>query len=232
MNKNGAKPAKSGGGSDNLALSTKSLVKALVLSTSLLFLVPAQKSSAEVLTTFQDAMQPTTPAPGWSYLWNSGGEIGDPANYTSLLPTTDSGILYNTDGAPSLPSPAPGSYTFFGREGGHPGPGTVQTAIEGYAIAAYTLNNSGAFALTNGVLQNVDTSQDGLNFRVYANSSLIYSGITNPGRNSSLNFSNVPLGNLNSGDTIYVAIGARATDGNDSFSLEYSIYCFFNIIQK
>jgi hypothetical protein len=200
------------------------------LSTGLLFLVPDQKSSAAVLTTFQGAMQPTTPAPGWSYMWNSGGAIGDPANYTSLLPTTDSTrFSYTTDGAPSLPSPAPGSYTYFGSEvfnrspGGHPGPGTGQTAIERYAIAAYTLNNSGTFAITNGVLQNVDTSIDGLNFRIYANSSLIYSGITNPGVNSSLNFSNVPLGNLNSGDTIYVAIGPGVVDNSDTFSLEYSI---------
>ena len=199
------------------------------MSTSLVFLVPAQKSSAAVLTTFQDALQPTTPAPGWSYMWNSGGEIGDPANYTDLLPTTDSKVWYNTDGAPSLPSPAPGSYTYFGLEvfnnspGGHPGPGTGQTAIERYAIAAYTLNNSGTFAITNGVLQNVDTSIDGLNFRIYANSDLIYSGITNPGRNSFLNFSNVSLGNLNSGDTIYVAIGPGNVDNFDAFSLEYSI---------
>jgi hypothetical protein len=232
------KTRKIGGGSDNLALSTKSLVKALVLSTSLLFLVPAQKSSAAVLTTFQDALQPTTPAPGWSYLWNSGGEIGDPANYTSLLPTTSSRILYNTDGAPSLPSPDPGSFTFFGYvefnglPGGHPGQGTGQTAIERYAIAAYTLNNSGAFAITNGVLQNVDTSIDGLNFRIYANSDLIYSGITNSGRNSSLNFSNVPLGNLNSGDTIYVAIGSGVVDNFDSFSLEYSIETADNVVPE
>ena len=175
-------------------------------------------------------MQPTTPAPGWSYMWNSGGAIGDPANYTSLLPTTDSTIiLYNTDGEPRLPSPAPGSYTYFGSEvfnrspGGHPGAGTGQTAIERYAIAAYTLNNSGAFAITNGVLKNVDTSIDGLNFRIYANSSLIYSGVTNSGQNSFLNFSNVPLGNLNSGDTIYVAIGPGAGDNSDTFSFEYSI---------
>lgn len=62
-----------------------------------------------------------------------------------------------------------------------------------------------------------------MKFPIYANSSLIYSGVTNPGQNSSLNFSNVPLGNLNSGDTIYVAIGLGTSHNYDTFSLEYSI---------
>jgi len=212
--------------------------KALLFTTGIVFSVldPLQvnRGEAAVITTFQDAIQPNSPASGWSYLWNSGGEIGDSANYTPLLPTAHPRYYYNTDGIAGLPSVPPGSYTYFGIEnanltpGGHPGQGPGNNAqgnqgntIERYAIAAYTLSTSGNIAITNGTLRNTDSSQDGLSLRVYANDSLFFSSNTNPG-NSFLNFA-PNLGDLNVGDTVYVAIGPRNHDRQDSFALEYSI---------
>src|SRR5436190_6065679 len=70
------------------------------------------QADGALLTSFQSAFQPTTPAPGWAYLWNNAGPIGNPANYTPLLPTA--GGLYTSDGTDNFPKQPPGSFVYFG----------------------------------------------------------------------------------------------------------------------
>src|SRR6478736_6641201 len=82
------------------------------------------QADGALLTSFQSAFQPTTPAPGWAYLWNNAGPIGNPANYTPLLPT-EAG-RYRSDGTENSPSPPPAGFLAFQRfdaltAGGHPG---------------------------------------------------------------------------------------------------------------
>jgi hypothetical protein len=93
-----------------------------------------------------------------------------------------------------------------------------------WSIFTFDYFKKRSIAITNGTLTNVDTSTDGLDLRIYVNSSPtpVFSGITSPGQNSSLSFA-PSLGNLNAGDTIYVAIGPRDIDSFDAFALEYGI---------
>jgi len=191
------------------------------------------KGNALVLTTFQDAMQPNTPASGWSYLWNNSGAVGNPANYTALLPGNPT-HYYTVNGNGPFPSSGPGGYALFAKDpitniaGGHPGRGINDSqsgGIERYVIAAYTLSTSGTISIDEGLLTNVDTSTGGLDLGIYVNnnSTPLFTTSTAGGLNSNASFSNINLGNLNVGDTIYVAIGARNIDFDDSFSLQYSI---------
>lgn len=182
-----------------------------------------------VLTSFEGAMQPNNPAAGWSYLWNSGGVIGNPANYSALLPTSHPTFLYDSDGISGVPDPS-GNWGFLGKSStglglGHPGegPSDDNVGFERYAIAAYTLSSTGEIWIDNGLLTNRDSSTDGLDLKIYANSQLVYSNATSAGIGQSVNFSNLNLGNLAAGTVIYVAVGPKSTDFHDSFSLQYSI---------
>jgi hypothetical protein len=127
---------------------------------------------AAVITTFQDALQPTTPAPGWAYLWNSAGTVGNPANYTALSPTTHSSYWYDNDGVSGLPGSNPGAYVYFGAgRSGHPGRGSSDVGaggVERYAIAMYALESPGSTSIVDGLLTNTDGSTDGLNLKVFA----------------------------------------------------------------
>jgi hypothetical protein len=201
-----------------------------------LLLMSSVPLCAETVSSFQDTMQPTTPATGWSYLWNSKGTIGTPANYTSLLPTTDPVYYYDCDGINGVPGPEPGAYVYLGllpptdlnagQPGGHPGPGRDQdsSGIERYAIAAYTLSTGGTVSITNSLLTNANWSADGLDIKVYVNSNStpLLSASTQGGRGQTTSFDG-GLGVLTAGDTIYVAIGSNGSDSADAFSLRYDI---------
>src|SRR5204863_763947 len=123
---------------------------------------------AAIVTSFEGAMQPTTPATGWAYLWNSGGAMGNPANYTALLPTSNTSYYYDADGVAGLPGAGePASFVYLGVldpsrplpgvPGGVPGHGSTQAAtggIDRFAIAAYTLPSTGIVSLVSSHLTN------------------------------------------------------------------------------
>jgi RHS repeat-associated protein len=183
-------------------------------------------TASSIITSFQGAMKADQPTAGWSYLWNSRGAIGNPSNYTPLLSTSNVTPSYDSNGIPGVPDPAPAGYVWmWGRGFGHPGYGSRRDSlgIERYAIAAYTLSSPGQVYINNGILENKDNSTDGLNLKIHTNSTLIYSNSTPGGLGRSLNFSNINLGNLNTGDVIYVAVGGKEYDYSDSFGLNYSI---------
>jgi hypothetical protein len=60
---------------------------------------------------FQDEFQVGTPRPGWSYLWNANGPLGNPANYAPLV--ADNG-RYESVANGTYPDPAPGSFVAAG----------------------------------------------------------------------------------------------------------------------
>jgi hypothetical protein len=136
-------------------------------------------------------------------------------------------IFYDLDGGASLPRADPAAYTYFGNPqapGGHPGRGSSQAAdgLEHYAIAAFTLPTAGSYSLANAVLRSSDNSFDGIHVRVFVNDT--DTGIdAHAGALSSANF-DANLGNLNAGDTIYVAVGSGQTDFADSFRLEFQVF--------
>ena len=189
-------------------------------------------AKGQVITTFQDAFQLTTPAPGWSYLWNMNGPIGNPANYSALLPTPAGN--YTSDGM-ATPRPSPAGYVSFrtadGVPGGHPGAGANQAGaggIERYAIASYTLAEQSELWIVNGWLRNENPNQggstDGLNLKVFVNQedSPRLSTTTAPGVDSFTTFS-AYLGVLGSGSTVYVAVGSNLVDSFDAFQLRYGL---------
>jgi hypothetical protein len=188
-----------------------------------------------LITSFQDALQPVSPAPGWAYLWNSAGPIGNPANYTPLLPSPVAANFYTSDGGIVRPAPPPGAFISIGLQGGlpggHPGMGASQAGsggIERYCIAAYTLTSPDRIAIVNGWMRNPNPnsggSTDGVALRIFVNndpSPRLISG-TPPKFDSTTTFS-IALGDLNAGDTIYVAMGPNNEDLFDSFQLRYDI---------
>jgi hypothetical protein len=192
------------------------------------------QATGALITSFQSAFQPNNPAPGWDYLWNNAGPIGNPVNYTALLPTN--GGRYRSDGTENSPSPAPAAFIAFQRYddqtvGGHPGTGESQSGsagIERYAIAVFTVATSDSISIVDGLLRNINPnfggSSDGLNLKVYVNNDSlpVISAATGPGFGSQVTF-NGALGALNAGDKIYVAIGSKDSDLRDGFALEYDI---------
>ena len=137
-------------------------VVAIVLLAGLLLNHPA--TIAAPLTSFEGALQPMTPASGWSYLWNSNGVIGNPANYAALLPTSDPNSFYDNDGVDGIPGSEPGAYVNVGlidpillgggQPGAHPGRGSEDIdsgSIERFVIAAFTLQTSGYTSITDSL---------------------------------------------------------------------------------
>jgi hypothetical protein len=198
----------------------------------LMFCAGVSPARCALITSFQDAFQLTTPAPGWAYLWNNNGPIGNPANYTPLLPNSSG--TYTNGGVEMNPSPAPGNFISFGLPagvpGGHPAMGSQQTGsggIERYCIALYTLPISADISIVDGWMRNSNPnsggSTDGVSLKVFVNDEQIPRIMTGTARgyDSTVTF-NADLGNLNAGDRIYLAMGSNQEDLFDSFQLRYS----------
>ena len=208
--------------------------RALALVCAIAFVIgPCAFVHGQLISSFHGAFQLTTPPAGWEYLWNSGGAIGNPANYTAML--ANSSGIYTAGGIDSLPGPAPAANLNLnsngGVPGGHPGLGATQSeagGIERFVIAAYTLPAGSLVSIQNSnvVTTNPNTggSKDGLNVRVYVgNSALaVISSSSAAGVGSSATFNGF-LGNLSVGDKIYVAVGSKDDDLFDSFQLQYDI---------
>lgn len=207
-------------------------------SVGMFALLPHSDSHAAIVTSFEGAMQPGSPAAGWEYLWNRNGPIGNPANYVALLPTTNPYIYYDADGVPGLPGAGdPAAFVYLGIlvpilsqspvPGGHPAHGTTQAGtggIERFAIAAYTLPSTGIVSIVGSQLLNADNSLDGLHVQVYLGSQNLplIDATTSAGLGSSVSF-NGSLGFRTAGEKVYVGIGARGDDFFDTFRLRYSI---------
>jgi hypothetical protein len=185
-----------------------------------------------VIASFHDDFQLTTPLPGWEYVWNSSGPIGDPANYTALIPNMD-GDYTPTGG--EIPGPAPGAYLNFrllnGVPGGHPGLAASQGGSGGiarFAIAAFTLPAGDIVSIPNGLIRNrnpnMNGSVDGMTLSVFVNDESVprITATTAPGFGSETPFS-VALGQLSAGSKVYVAVGAKGGDAFDGFDLRYDL---------
>lgn len=167
---------------------------------------------------------------GWNYMTNSGGAIGTASNYTSLVwnPTANldrktGGYTISSTAYPLIP---PDTYVGLFADGvGHVGKGSSQDAssISRYAIAAYTIQSgeAGTLSLTNGVLSTTADRTYPLNLNIYVNNSLIHS-YTNLTSAAVTNFSD-GLGNLNVGDTVYVAVGPGTGDYGGHFNLNFDV---------
>ena len=80
---------------------------ALAAVVEVAFAQPAPVNVAD----FQDEFQVGTPRPGWAYLWNGNGPLGNRANYVPLV--ADNG-RYESVANGTYPDPAPGSFVTVG----------------------------------------------------------------------------------------------------------------------
>lgn len=170
---------------------------------------------------YRTSFQEGTPPPQWQYLWNASGSIGNSAGYSSLI---WNGKQYDSNGLPGLPDNTTMAYGHLQLLGGHTGQATAQSSTDPrYAIAAYTILASGPYEIAQSFLTPLDTSCplfDGFNVRIYVNETLISDWLFED---------NVPavfdalLGDLTTGDTVYVAIGPNGWDECDAFDWDFTV---------
>lgn len=183
---------------------------------------PATPASAiEVVADYTDDFQGPTPTSGWEYLWNSGGPLGNDANYEPML---WNGVYYDSDGSNNgLPDATNLAWGTLRQSSGHPGPSQGQgQATNRAVIAAYTVSESGTYQITNSLISDANVNcGDASEVFVYVNNTLI--GRFPYGRAGSTSF-DVSLGNLLAGDKIYIAVSPKdANDSCDGFEWDFSI---------
>lgn len=190
----------------------------------------AAHGNAQVVTSFNDAVQPVSPAPGWAFLWNSTGGFGfNPANLTPLIYTGDANLMYTADGDTNIFNP-PSGPLFIGRvggvAGGHPGLSDLTGGgFSRFPYARYTVPISGPTSITNSFITNAAPG-DGVTVNVFLNGDPVpvASALTSPGTGSSAAF-DYNFGNLTAGDQIYVSVGNGffGNIDNDSYTMNYTI---------
>ena len=108
---------------------------------------------------------------------------------------------------------------------GHPGrPAGTPTGNKWarFAIAAYTIQaNVGPVNIIDSSILVSSSFSDGVELRVYVNDSLKTSFIQAGGSPAAA--FNISLGSLNTGDKVYVAVGANNSDAGDTFNLSYKL---------
>ena len=185
-------------------------------------------NSTRVVADYRDDFKPFSPLPGWSYLWNALGPITSPANYR-LLAWSPVLSRYSVNGFSTSPDSTSTLFPYgsLTSGGGHPGRGTAQSAgYDRFAIAAYTAKLAGYYGIDNSYVTGSSTMGNGGQVLIYTE--------TNNGATFTQKFSSnyaagttlpfvLNVGQLQPGDTIYVAVGPNTTDGNDSFSLDFSV---------
>ncbi len=161
----------------------------------------------------------------WQYYWNapsqadlSTGGLDDQASYQPLTLTQQGKRVPDVDGDASV------GHLTFSRSGGHPGQGYADQANfkNRYAIAAFTVEHSGFYALSDSFLELTADSNDGVEVVVGTSASDQLIRRTFTADQSSINF-DLDLGSLSQRDTVYVAFGANGDHIRDSFKTDFSI---------
>ena len=165
------------------------------------------------------------PKPGWMYMVNTDGAMGNPAGY---FPMQWDGIRYEINVKADFPNPVPYSWLSLHGTGGHPGAGAGQggSPVDRYAIAAYVVKREGRYSLTNASLTMADIGSVDLMVHVGTNAPVaILDNITQAGGPAAFD---VDLGRLAEGDTIYVGAGPNGSESFDSFTWDFSIFARIN----
>lgn len=197
-------------------------VLSVVASVSAVGLSALPVQAVTVSADYRGDFQTPAPSAGWAYQWNSGGAIGNSANYTNLI-HSPADNRYDVDGVAGLPGADPGAFVFLGSTGGHPGRGSADAnsgGISRFAIASYTVqaNEAGRSYLALAAGKDATAGQNGLDVQVYVNNTLVTSR-TNA-RQAAFTFD---LGQLNAGDIVRAAVGPNTADGSDGFSLDANL---------
>lgn len=171
----------------------------------------------------------------WQTLWNapvgwdadgttgdqSTGSIDDVDSYRSLQRADASTLTASGIRNARL---APQYFLQFNQDGGHTGIGFDATSRfeDRFVIAATTIDRSGPYSLTDTFLNVSNRSADGIELRVFVNDprSPVLQTVVAGGAETTFDQS---LGNLNKGDTVYVAFGANDNHNGDRFETDFSL---------
>ena len=196
----------------------------------LLGITTVATARAEVIANYRSDFTQDTPADGWKYLSNADGEIGAAKNYKPLVWNSNAnGYTIKED---EFPLEGLGGYTVLGSGHGHPGrtPAEPGKGVAHYAIAAFTIprNKNGKLSITDSSIKRPLKSNDNepepggkIEVRVYINDTLAHKQIVESSDDPA-SFDK-KLGDVKSGDTIYIAIGPEENDGWDSFEIDFSL---------
>lgn len=202
----------------------------------------------QVVGTYQrDFVAAVTGQPtNWQYLWNApipgaanpltSGPLADRSSYRPLQNTKD--LILQPQ---QSPAPVAGDLSLH-QTGGHPGPGfpADANAQNRYAIASYSVDHSGFYAIGDSFLELPNGSADGVEVVISTsrdNAVIRRTFVGNPDQVSDRklnpqtpartpsqpNHFDTALGNLSRGDTIYVAFGAVQNHVRDSFQTDFSV---------
>jgi hypothetical protein len=182
------------------------------------------KAAGIVVGSFRGDFQRPTPKAGWRYLWNEHGDLGTPANYSELQWRETPEPMYVPDAQGPNPNPPPASYLRVTAKGGHPGHGTwrMRLPYEFYAIYAFTVPDRGTYRLANTSLARFKAGTSGtVHVRVLVNDAETGPDVV------CRSAEGIPfdrdLGALVAGDTVYVAVGPGEADGEDGFTIDFTI---------
>ena len=174
------------------------------------------------------------PGDGWQYQWNAPeggdsttGSIDDPTTKFVPLQFTGTGTSWTPDGD-LIPGNHPlSAYLRLSAHGGHPGVGDghIISEVARFAIASFTVEESGFYEITNSFIGlnpfHPLALTDGVEFRVFINhESPLESGVVD--KNSRAYF-DTTLGFLTAGDSIHVAFGASGNQTSDYFTTDFDI---------
>lgn len=169
---------------------------------------------AETIISFYKPARKEVTRPGWEYLCNVNGEIGDSKNYVSRTYVKGVRVILCESG--KLKRPWDGSVS-----------GSKNKSPR-YAIVVYTMqsDSDGDVWLINGNLMN-RRNGEGINLKIYLNDKLMFSEVPKKGRSPLLFQCN--FGKLKKGDKIYVAVGPSVSSkgiGDHYYGMYYTLACF------
>lgn len=181
---------------------------------------------------------------GWAYLWNAPvdwnaertpatqdiatGDITSVKDYKPLVWNSEKQCW--AAASAEMPAPTPANYLGLRKRSsekisGHPGRNRDNSGNPNrYLIMAYTVKESGHYAITESLFENTYESSDGHEVRVYTSAKPeepVFEAVFVPGTTDSFD---TDLGKLEKGATIYVAIGPNASHNSDNIpAMNFSI---------
>ncbi len=170
--------------------------------------------------------------PGWQYQWNAPingnlatGSIDVPTTSFEPLKFTESFTSWTPDGDRDPQTNPSAGFTRLSREGGHPGSPGGAELVPRYAIASYTVPESGFYEIEESFIGLKPiagfANTDGVEYRVFVNrNEPVVEGTVEQGER---NYFDEQLGYLHKGDTIHVAFGSGGTQSYDYFTTDFTI---------
>lgn len=196
------------------------------------FSLVRQSELEHVVASYRSDFNSQAQSNGWQYLWNApqgwiAGEspgswfsspIGSSENYRPLI---SAGQQWTSDGDLDGLNSDPDYFLRLNATGGFVGNGYQSPFLnDRFAIASYTVENSGQYGIASSFVSVSGNSNDGIEVYVHAGDEFNQSKFVGAGRIGSFDSD---LGYLEKGETIYVAFGANGNHAHDRFDMDYRI---------